>query len=164
MTKVREFSNLLNGSLRRLASINRITLQWVRADGEEEYIGNNCQEWISRHENVSEVATAYSPKYNGATERLKWTLLETARIILLGVKAQRKDLWVKSVYTVCVSQNRLLAKIKKNEEIHGKRLNLKHVGIFRSLACVQKIKRVWCEKFDSGEFLRVLVCYCGGKS
>lgn len=54
-----------------------------------EYDGLEVQVWLKRWGVVDQVATAYSPKSNGAAERLNRTSLDIARTMFLHLWSPR---------------------------------------------------------------------------
>lgn len=166
---VSELEKLLNGRLRRVASIKRNTPKWMRTDGDREYIGNGFQEWLSRRKVLQEVATAYSPESNGAAERFSWTLLDRARATMLWMKVLREELWADAIYTASFLRNQSQVKSSRErrtpyEVIHRKRTSLRHVRIFGSRTCVHEEREVRCGMFDSQALPGILVGYCRGNA
>ncbi|GKD83923.1 retrovirus-related pol polyprotein from transposon TNT 1-94, partial [Tanacetum coccineum] len=91
------------------------------------------------YENVGishQTFVARTPQQNGVVERRNQTLMETARTMLIFLKAHL-FLWAEAINTACYTQNRSLIRLRYNknpyELMHNKKLDLSYLHVFGSL-------------------------------
>lgn len=75
---------------RNLMLINRNTVQFLRNDEGEEYIGRDVEYRMRRSGFLRVIRKRYSPESNARTELLNWTLLKAARTMLIDPSYRAK--------------------------------------------------------------------------
>ncbi|CAI7862049.1 unnamed protein product [Closterium sp. NIES-54] len=73
---------------RRLGHVAMPLLKQLEKDGavkdrSGEFLGAEMTAWLKKQGIQRELTTAYSPQSNGVAERANWTILETARVLLI---------------------------------------------------------------------------------
>ena len=70
--------------------------RWIRIDNGKEFVNEEMKKWVAEKGITIETTAPYSPSQNGIVERLNWTLLETARAMIIA-KGLPKFLWDKAM-------------------------------------------------------------------
>ncbi|CAI7769171.1 unnamed protein product [Closterium sp. NIES-54] len=84
----------------------------IRTDRAGEFPGAETTAWLKKQGIQKELTTAYSPQSNGVAERANWTILETARALLIE-SGVGNSMWPHAVRHATVAKNRVLIKVGK---------------------------------------------------
>ena len=66
--------------------------RWIRIDNGKEFVNNEMKKWAVEKGITIETTAPYLPSQNSIAEQLNWTLLETARAMII-VKGLPEFLW-----------------------------------------------------------------------
>ncbi|CAI7916582.1 unnamed protein product, partial [Closterium sp. NIES-54] len=82
----------------------------IRTDRGGEFLGAEMTAWLKKQGIQRELTTAYSPQSNGVAEWANWTILETAKALLIE-SGVGNSMWPHAVRHATVARNRVLTKV-----------------------------------------------------
>ncbi|CAI7875095.1 unnamed protein product [Closterium sp. NIES-54] len=85
-------------------------LKRIRTDRGGEFLGAEMTAWLKKQGIQRELTMAYTPQSNGVAERANWTILETARALLIE-SGVGNSMWPHAVWHATVARNRVLTKV-----------------------------------------------------
>lgn len=114
-----------------LSSGHRI--KTLRSDNGGEYCSKKFETYLATHGIRHETTIAGTPEQNGVSERMNWTIEETARCMLADGKMP-EHFWAEAVSTAVYLRNRsptsALAGKTPYEEYHGEKPNVCNFRVF----------------------------------
>ncbi|GJW45671.1 retrovirus-related pol polyprotein from transposon TNT 1-94 [Tanacetum coccineum] len=114
----------------------KVPVRRIRTDNGTEFVNQTLREYYEKVGISHETSVARSPQQNGVVERRNRTLIESARTMLIYVKAPLV-LWAEAVATACYTQNRSIIRLchckTPYELLHNKPPDLSFFHVFGAL-------------------------------
>ncbi|CAI7798500.1 unnamed protein product [Closterium sp. NIES-53] len=82
----------------------------IMTDPGGEFLGAEMTAWLKKQGIQRELTTANTPHSNGLAEQANWTILETARALLIDLGVGN-SMWPHAVWHATVARNRVLTKV-----------------------------------------------------
>ena len=141
----RNLKNLVEREIRR-------KIKFLQSDGGKEYFSVQYTSYLQQMGIRREFSCRYMPEQNGLAERKNRSVVEAARE-MLEEKSWPKFYWAEVVRTAVYIQNRIREKVLAHELHFRRKLNLRNLRVFRSIAYVH------VSKLDAKGEKCILVCY-----
>ena len=110
-------------------------IKCLRSDGGKEYFYGQFNSYLQKKGIRRELNYRYTLEHNNVAERKNRSIVDTARA-MLEEKNMPKFYWAEAIRTVVYIQNRIRDKVSAHELYFGRKLKLRHLRIFGSIAYV----------------------------
>lgn len=135
-------------------------MKTLRSDNGREFCNKEMDDYLEKHGIQRETTAPHNPEQNGKAERDNWTIVESARTMIIA-KNLSLSLWAEAVNCTVYVLNRTVwtsGAVTLYEAWTGKTPNLTHLRIFGSDAYVHTPKQ-FTRKFDARASKKILVGY-----